>query len=148
MVLAPLNPAFASLNLAQAVLLLGYEWYQAAADAPARRLPLGRSPAASKEELLGLFAHLERELDRSGFLRNEEKRPTMVRNIRNMLDRAGLTRQEVRTGAASSRAWSSPRDSGSGARLRRPRLRPGARKLRRNRVTGRAAIVQDHRTKP
>jgi tRNA/rRNA methyltransferase len=97
MVLAPLNPAFASLNLAQAVLLLGYEWYQAAADAPARSLPLGRSPLASKAELLGLFAHLERELDRSGFLRNEEKRPTMVRNIRNMLDRAGLTRQEVRS---------------------------------------------------
>jgi tRNA/rRNA methyltransferase len=96
-VLVPLNPAFASLNLAQAVLLLGYEWFQAGAEAPERALPLGRSPAASKEELLGLFAHLEAALDGSGFLRNAEKRPGMVRNIRNMLDRTGLTRQEVRT---------------------------------------------------
>jgi tRNA/rRNA methyltransferase len=97
MVLAPLNPAFASLNLAQAVLLLGYEWYQAGKKSPARTLPLGRSPIAAKAELVGLFGHLEGALDRSGFLRNAEKRPTMVRNIRNMLDRAGLTRQEVRT---------------------------------------------------
>jgi tRNA/rRNA methyltransferase len=97
MVLAPLNPAFASLNLAQAVLLLGYEWYQAGKKSAARSLPLGRSPIATKAELVGLFSHLESALDRSGFLRNAEKRPTMVRNIRNMLDRAGLTRQEVRT---------------------------------------------------
>ena len=52
---------------------------------------------ATKEELVGLFEHLERELDQSGFLHVKEKQPVMVRNLRNMLQRAGLTEQEVRT---------------------------------------------------
>ncbi|MFI4989264.1 MAG: RNA methyltransferase, partial [Alphaproteobacteria bacterium] len=96
-VLVPLNPAFASLNLGQAVLILGYEWWQAASDTPARRLPTGRSARASRAELLACFAHLEGELDACGFLRNREKRPSVVRNLRNMLERAELTSQEVRT---------------------------------------------------
>lgn len=94
----PLNPAFSSLNLAQAVLLLAYEWYQAADATPADELnvPAGTRPA-SKAEMLGLYEHLESELDACGFLRVAEKRPIMVRNIRNMLGRARLTEQEVRT---------------------------------------------------
>lgn len=99
----PLNPGFSSLNLAQAVLLIGYEWYQAACVAPAPprppkpvRKPRNRMPA-SKEALFGMFEHLEAELDECGFLRNREKRPTMVRNLRNMFQRANLTDQEVRT---------------------------------------------------
>ena len=55
------------------------------------------SPFATKEELLGFFEHLERELDASGFLRVLDKRPVMVRNIRNMFLRNTLTAQEVRT---------------------------------------------------
>jgi tRNA/rRNA methyltransferase len=47
--------------------------------------------------LQGLFDHLEQELTNCGFLRVDEKRPTMIINIRNMLQRAGLTEQEVRT---------------------------------------------------
>jgi len=93
----PLNPAFASLNLAQAVLLVGYEWYLSGSDAPPVTLPAGATRPANKEELIGLFEHLERELDAGGFLYPPEKRPTMVRNIRNMLGRAGLMEQEVRT---------------------------------------------------
>ncbi|MBI2586075.1 MAG: RNA methyltransferase [Rhodospirillales bacterium] len=97
-IVAPLNPAFRSLNLAQAVFVVGYEWFMAAADAPASelRIPKETRPA-NKAELLGLFEHLERELDASGFLRVKEKQPVMVRNLRNMLQRAGLTEQEVRT---------------------------------------------------
>lgn len=97
LVTVPLNPAFTSLNLAQAVLLVGYEWYQSGdATAPAR-LEMNNGLPATKDELYAFFAHFERELDACGFLRNEEARPTMVRNLRNMWARAGLTEQEVRT---------------------------------------------------
>ncbi|WP_142848283.1 RNA methyltransferase [Telmatospirillum sp. J64-1] len=97
MLTVPLNPAYCSLNLAQAVLVIGYEWYQAGDETPPQQMSLGHTGPATKEELLGFFNHLERELDECGFFRNEEKRPSMVRNIRNMFQRAGLTTQEVRT---------------------------------------------------
>ena len=93
----PLNPAYASLNLAQAVLIVAYEFYQAQDVAP--EVSQGRNGviAATKDELLGFFEHLEDELDAGGFLIPPEKRPYMVRNIRNIFQRAGLTEQEVRT---------------------------------------------------
>lgn len=93
----PLNPAFMSLNLGQAVLLVGYEWFQSADDTPERQLITNATRPAEKAELLNFFAHLERELDASGFLRNIEKRPSMVRNIRCLFDRAELTEQEIQT---------------------------------------------------
>ncbi|MBE0533852.1 MAG: RNA methyltransferase [Rhodospirillales bacterium] len=95
---APLNPGFSSLNLAQAVLLTGYEWYKLGVDVAERQVvyPTGRVPA-TKEELLHFFEHLERELVACGFLHSEEKRPSMVRNLRNMFQRVELTDQEVRT---------------------------------------------------
>lgn len=96
--MAPLNPGFSSLNLAQAVLLAGYEWYQLGVDVPDRQLvmPENRAPA-TKAELIHLFEHLERELIACGFMHSEQKRPVMVRNLRNMFQRADLTDQEVRT---------------------------------------------------
>jgi len=98
LLMVPLNPAFSSLNLAQAVLLLGYEWFQVSMDRPDSvaevRLDTRR---ANKAELLGLFEHLERELDDCGFLGLANKRPIMVRNLRNMFGRAQFTEQEVRT---------------------------------------------------
>ncbi len=94
----PINPAYGSLNLAQAVLLVGYEWFQAqAADAPEVELAEGRTRPATRGEIENFFRHLERELDACGFLRNKEKRPSMVRNIRNLFLRAGLFEQEVQT---------------------------------------------------
>ena len=93
----PLNPAFTSLNLAQAVLLVGYEWYQAGhAGAPAR-LEAGGTRPATRDELLGFFQRLEAKLDDSGFLYPPEKRPAMVRNIRNLFQRMDLTEAELRT---------------------------------------------------
>lgn len=94
---APLNPAYRSLNLAQAVLLVAYEWFQEGADAPGLRVAQGATGPASKADLMGLFQHLEGELDACGFLRVAEKRPSMVRNIRNIFQRAGLMEQEVKT---------------------------------------------------
>ncbi|MGB5947765.1 MAG: RNA methyltransferase [Parvibaculum sp.] len=95
--MVPVNPAFASLNLAQAVLLIGYEWFKAADQTPDRQIDYLQTRPATKEELLGFFEHLETELDRFGFLKPPEKRPSMVRNLRNMFQRAEMTEQEVRT---------------------------------------------------
>ncbi len=105
---APLNPHHTSLNLAQAVFLIGWEWrMNLLGEAPARvpgvlpvdpdaDVPDGALPA-SQQELVNLFEHLERELDNAGFLYPPEMVPTIVRNIRNMFQRALLTEQEVRT---------------------------------------------------
>lgn len=94
----PLNSAYASLNLAQAVLIVGYEWFQAGQKGiPIATLPMHNRRLATQAELLGFFRHLEDELDACGFLRIIEKRPTMVRNIRTLFERSGLTEQEVRT---------------------------------------------------
>jgi tRNA/rRNA methyltransferase len=105
----PLNPAFASLNLAQAVLIVGYEWFTAGDATPSAQLPTGDSVPASKAQLIELFAHLEEALDRTGFMRNAEKRPSMVRNIRNLLQRAHCTEQEVRTLHGVITAFAGPR---------------------------------------
>jgi len=94
LVAVPLNPAFASLNLAQAVLLLGYAWLRAGEGEPAGEAD--RDPPATKAELIGLFEHLEGELDAAGFFANRERRPVTVRKIRNMFQRAGLREFEVR----------------------------------------------------
>jgi tRNA/rRNA methyltransferase len=104
---APVSPEFASLSLPQAVLLFGYEWFKttdaepslgrvtASHGAEARSDP-GLRPA-HRAELIALFEHLETELDRTGFLYPEEKRPSMVRAIRNMFHRMSATDQDVRT---------------------------------------------------
>lgn len=96
-VTVPLNPQFTSLNLAQAVLLLGYEWYQAGDATPERQMETHGAIPATKEELYGFFKHFEDALDACGFLRNAPARPNMIRNFRNMWARAELTEQEIRT---------------------------------------------------
>ena len=93
----PLNPAYQSLNLAQAVLIVGYEWFAAASDAPAEQLVETGTRAADKEELLAFFERFEAALDQGGFFRSPDMRPSMVLNLRAMLQRANLTEQEVRT---------------------------------------------------
>jgi tRNA/rRNA methyltransferase len=60
-------------------------------------LHLGADRPATRAEMLGLFEHLEAELDRLGFFNPVEKRPAVVRNLRTMLLRMGATEQEVRT---------------------------------------------------
>lgn len=98
LVTVPLNPAFSSLNLGQAVVILGYEWF-ASGDAPAPlRLEAKRARLATREEVLGLFGHLESELDASGYFTNiPDKRRKLVYNIRNSLQRGALLDQDVRT---------------------------------------------------
>ena len=108
----PLNPGFLSLNLAQAVLLVGYEWFTAAAEAPAETLHTGLSRPATKAELVNFFAHLEEALEKNGFLRNRESRPSMVRNLRSLFQRAQCTEQELRTLHGVVTAFAGPRERG------------------------------------
>ena len=105
----PLNPGFSSLNLGQAVLIVAYEWYLAGSGAPAEILRRGGSRPAAKGELLNFFAHLEEELERNGFLRNKESRPSMVRNLRSLFQREQMTEQEIRTMHGVVTAFAGPR---------------------------------------
>jgi tRNA/rRNA methyltransferase len=88
---------FSSLNLGQAVLLIGYEWLKAADATPASRTRKTIAVPATRQEVIDLFEHLERELDLGGFFFPATKKETMVRNIRAMILRAGLSDQETRT---------------------------------------------------
>jgi tRNA/rRNA methyltransferase len=105
---APVDPEFASLSLPQAVLLFAYEWRKAekpeglgrvtAFDGPAQEgIAAPDTRPATRAELFGLFGHLEGALDEAGFLKPPEKRPAMVRSIRNMFHRMAATEQDVRT---------------------------------------------------
>jgi tRNA/rRNA methyltransferase len=107
-IMIPVNTRFASLNLAQAVLLTGYEWMRGSGNATLGRvttyekplaegLYMGSDRPATKAELSGLFEHLESELDRLGFFNPQHKRPTVVENLRTFFLRANATDQEVRT---------------------------------------------------
>jgi tRNA/rRNA methyltransferase len=92
----PVNRAFASLNLAQAVVIVGYEWFKYAA----RELPFAapeRSPPVTKQQLDAFFADLERELDKVEFFRPDEKRGVMSVNLRNIFQRIAPTQQDIRT---------------------------------------------------
>jgi TrmH family RNA methyltransferase len=93
----PLNPAFMSLNLAQAVMVLAYEWWTAADQTVARTLMTNETSVATKGELENFLRHLVDQLDACGFLKNLPKRPGMVRNIRHFFQRGEVTEQELRT---------------------------------------------------
>ncbi len=120
LVMAPVNPNFASLNLAQAVLLLSYEWMKQGGKGTLGRvttyeealqpgLRTRGSPPASREDLIGFFEHLERELDDKGFFTASEKRPSVVQNLRSMFVRMGATEQEIRTLRGIVKALVNPR---------------------------------------
>src|ERR1700712_916261 len=93
----PVEAAFASLNIAQAVLIIAYEWR--------RQTDLGNkllfsetvAEPATKGQLVSLFEHLEGSLDEAGFFTAPDKRPTVVNNLRAMLGRGAFSAQEVRT---------------------------------------------------
>jgi TrmH family RNA methyltransferase len=93
----PLNPAFMSLNLAQAVMVLAYEWWGAADATPDRVLVTNETRVATKGELDGLLERLVAELDAAGFFTNREKMPGVIRNLRHLFERAEVTEQELRT---------------------------------------------------
>jgi tRNA/rRNA methyltransferase len=93
----PVNPAFASLNLAQAVVIVAYEWFNLKSGA---KLPFGmpqKSAPAGKQQLLAFFASVERELEKVEFFRPPDKRETMQINLRNIFIRMQPTQQDIQT---------------------------------------------------
>ena len=92
----PINPAFASLNLSQAVLVMAYEWFKLAGAGLPFAMPQ-KSPPATKQQLLAFFANLERELDKVEFFRPPEKRAGMLLNLHNIFQRMELTQQDIQT---------------------------------------------------
>jgi tRNA/rRNA methyltransferase len=92
----PIDPRHHSLNLAQAVAINAYEWRTLVLDAPPPKFREG-DPPASNALLVGMYEHLERELDEGGFFHPPEKKPSMSQNLRVMLGRAAFTEQEAAT---------------------------------------------------
>lgn len=108
LVMIPVNSRFASLNLAQAVLILGYEWLRSGTAATLGRVTTFERPVhagvnmnqdrrATKAELAGLTGHMAQELERLGFFNPAEKTPGVMLTVETMLARAEPTEQEVRT---------------------------------------------------
>jgi tRNA/rRNA methyltransferase len=98
----PVDPEHASLNLAQAVLLIGYEWARVTERGlpqPARE----QTPPASRAAITGLFDYVEAELEAAAFY-PPDKKPVMARNMRDMFHRMALTEQDVRTWRGAIRA--------------------------------------------
>lgn len=93
----PLNPLHSSLNLSQAVLLMGYEWFKHQFNHDNSRFVSGGAEPATKQELEALFIHWEDALDKRGYFRFPDKRERMQRNLRNIFTRTGLTQAEVKT---------------------------------------------------
>ena len=102
----PLNPAFASLNLAQAVLIMAYEWRLASGpleDESEPPAPMGSARPATKDEILHFFAHLEGALDARDFFPTPEMRPQDGAEHADHV-RAHLAHPPGRTDAARRRA--------------------------------------------
>ena len=93
----PVNPGFASLNLAQAVLLIGYEWFKLSTGGALPFAMPEHSERASQHQMQAFFDNLVRELDKVEFLRPAEKRETMLVNLRNIFTRMDPTKQDMHT---------------------------------------------------
>lgn len=93
----PVNPGFASLNLANAVAVFAYAFAEARQETDVPEWFKLDSEPATQAELEGLFAHLEQELEHGRFYHPMDKAPLMKRNLRALFLRARLTQQEVQT---------------------------------------------------
>lgn len=114
----PVNPDFASLNLAQAVAVFCHAW-GAHAGLAGRFEGAGEGVGApaSRDDLIGMFEHFEDELQRAGFFYPPEKTALMKTNLRNAFIRGGWTEQEVRTFRGAVKALAIGRGK---ARVQRP----------------------------
>jgi tRNA/rRNA methyltransferase len=102
---APENP---SLNIAQSLVVVAYEWFAAGLNERSINTPRGTTGPdsnavsfhpipASQEDLRGMLAHLESELDAADFWKEPKKKPLMWQNMQNIFTRGNLTEQEVKT---------------------------------------------------
>lgn len=91
----PVNPEFPSLNLAQCVLLVGYEWKRQSGVIDHENIPMGKGDWATGAEIDALARHYEERLDEAGFFYPAEKAAGMQINLRNLWSRMRLTRADV-----------------------------------------------------
>ncbi|MCO6186354.1 RNA methyltransferase [Rhizobium sp. L1K21] len=126
----PVNPAFASLNIAQAVLLMSYEWMKSGMEGD-EALPFQavEQQPATKADLQGLFDHVEEALDARGYFRPADKKPKLIENLRTVFTRPSFTASEISVlrGVISSLdrfTRDNPRGAGSPNRAKKPNLRP------------------------
>ncbi|MDX8521412.1 RNA methyltransferase [Mesorhizobium dulcispinae] len=128
----PVDPSFSSLNIAQAVLLMSYEWMKSSlAEETATNFSGPELVPATKEQLHSLFTYLEGALEARGYFRPEEKKPKMVDNLRAVLTRASFTEPELKVlrGIISSLDRFSPAmPRGDGSPGDDPRRLPATRK--------------------
>jgi tRNA/rRNA methyltransferase len=109
----PVNPAFASLNIAQAVLLMAYEWMKSGLESEMQTAFSGpEMQPAEKADLIGLFNHLEEALEARGYFRPAAKKPKMVDNLRAVLTRPGFAEAEIKVlrGVVASLDYFSPKE--------------------------------------
>jgi tRNA/rRNA methyltransferase len=93
----PVNPAFASLNLAQAVAIVAYEWFKRVSGGELPFTMPRKSEPARKQQVEAFFRNLEHELDAIEYFRPLDKRATMLVNLRNILARMQPTQQDIQT---------------------------------------------------
>lgn len=91
----PVNPDFASLNLAQCVLLTAYEWRRQTAEIVPEVMELAKTDFASQVEVEKLADHYESRMQEAGFFFPPEKAEGMKINLRNLWSRMPLTRADV-----------------------------------------------------
>ena len=147
----PVDPDFSSLNIAQAALLMSYEWMKSGLEDETKTNFSGPDmKPASKEELHGLFAYLEGALEARGYFRPAPKKPKMVDNLRAVLTRAGFAEPELKVlrGIISSLDRFSPAmPRGEGSPGDDPRRLPAAvaraRKAEGDRLAGKATGKDD-----
>jgi tRNA/rRNA methyltransferase len=108
----PVNPAFASLNIAQAVLLMSYEWMKSGLDSETQTAFAGPEIVpAERKHLASFLAHLEDALEARGYFRPASKKPKMVDNLRAVMTRPGFTEAEIKVlrGVLASLDYFSPK---------------------------------------
>ncbi len=109
----PVNPEYASLNIAQAVLLMAYEWRKSGLDSETDTAFSVPEPVPAEKQVLdSLFDHLEAALETRGYFRPPAKKPKMVDNLRAVLTRPGFTEPELRVlrGVVASLDYFSPKE--------------------------------------
>ena len=93
----PLNPKHSSLNLSQAVLLIGYEFYKTQINVPESYFETNKTQITSKEKILMFVNHMEELLQNCGNYKSGDKQEKMLINLRNIFTRMNLTEQELNT---------------------------------------------------
>jgi tRNA/rRNA methyltransferase len=110
-VTVPVNPEFRSLNLAQAVILIAYEWSKHEALAvPTEGEPA--EPRATQEQLEGLIGQLDEALEASGYYHPPDRKPTTRNTMRTILSKAGWSNREIQALRGMIRALVHPRPRG------------------------------------